>query len=204
MYEPSSSVGELVIRARQDPAAFGALFDCYRPFLLLMAQQWIGRRLAQRCEPEDVVQDTFVDAQQAFPQFNGSTEPEFSAWIKRIHHHNLEDLVRKHVLARNRSLDQEEPLFDPNGSASFAWKEPAADQTTPSQRLIKGEKSLRLASLLQSLPEMQREAVRLRHLEGWKVERIAKELDRTVEATAGLIKRGLQALRERMSVESWF
>ncbi len=199
-----SSLGELIVRARQDPTAFGALFERYRPFLLLVAQQWIGHRLAKRCEPEDVVQDTFVEAQKAFPQFNGSTEPEFSAWIKRIHHHNLEDLVRKHVLAKNRSLDQEEPLLDPNGSASFAWKEPAADQTTPSQRLVKGEKSLRLASLLQALPELQREAVRLRHLEGWPVEKIAKELDRSVAATAGLLKRGLQALRERMSAESWF
>jgi RNA polymerase sigma-70 factor (ECF subfamily) len=57
--------------------------------------------------------------------------------------------------------------------------------------------------MIQSLPEMQSEAVRLRHLEGLPVEEIAERLDRSAAATAGLIKRGLQKLREKMSQESW-
>jgi RNA polymerase sigma-70 factor (ECF subfamily) len=97
----------------------------------------------------------------------------------------------------------ERPIDDPDGSASFCWREPAGSQTTPSQRLIKGEKALRLAAMLESLPEAQREAVRLRHLEGWPLERIAEALDRSVVATAGLIKRGLKRLRQQMSPDSW-
>ena len=69
--------------------------------------------------------------------------------------------------------------------------------------LIRGEQALRLAEILQTLPDAQRDAVRLRHMEGWPLEKIAEELDRTVVATAGLIKRGLKALRAAMSPDSW-
>jgi RNA polymerase sigma-70 factor, ECF subfamily len=197
-------VDRLIDAARADRAALGALLERYRPFLLLVAQQRIGPKLAVRCDPADAVQSTFVDAQAGFERFAGSTEPEFSAWIKRMHLHNLDDLVREHVLAKNRSVKQERAPIEVEGSASFCWWEPAAEQTSPSQRLIQGEKALRLAELLQSLPDGQREAVRLRHLEGWSLEQIAEELGRSLAATAGLIKRGLAALREKTSVESWF
>ena len=88
-------------------------------------------------------------------------------------------------------------------SASLIWNEPAASLSTPSQRLIEAEKALRLAELLQALPKSQRDAVRLRHLEGWPLDKIAAELGRSVAATAGLIKRGLKALRAAMSQDSW-
>jgi RNA polymerase sigma-70 factor (ECF subfamily) len=196
-------IEQLIGLARCDRERLGDLLERYRPFLMLMAQQRIGPRLAVRSEPADVVQQTFVEVNSAFAAFAGATEREFSAWIKRIHRRNLEDLVRKHVHAGSRSVAVEQPLLGGDGSASFAWHEPAADHSTPSRRLVQGEKALRLAALLQSLPAMQREALRLRHLEGWSVERIARELDRTPPATAGLIKRALQALRAKMSEDSW-
>jgi RNA polymerase sigma-70 factor (ECF subfamily) len=151
----------------------------------------------------DVTQQTLMEACQAFGRFTGTTEPEFTAWLKRIHDHNLLDAGRKHQVARKHKLAPAQPFYTNEGSASFCWREPAAEQTSASQKFIRGEKALRLADMLQSLPDMQREAVRLRHLEGWPVEKIAQELDRSVSATAGLIKRGLQALRARMSEESW-
>jgi RNA polymerase sigma-70 factor, ECF subfamily len=205
MADDGSRLDDLIGLARGDNRVLGQLFDRYRSFLLLMAQSRIGTRLAVRCDPEDVVQQTFTEAHQAFSGFKGSTEPEFSAWIKRIHRHNVDEAIRKHVLAEKQSIRKEWQCPDDlDDSASFCWWEPRAGQSTPSQCLIKGEKALRLAALIESLPEGQREAVRLRYLEGCPVENIARQLDRSVTATAGLLKRGLKALRGRMSQESWF
>lgn len=198
-----SGIETLIEQGRADSRSLGRLFEHYRSYLLLLAQSQIGAKLAVRCGPADVVQQTFAEAHLAFSTFKGTTEPEFSAWIKRIHYHNLAEAVRKHVLAEKQSLRKERQLDAIDGSASFCWKEPVAQQSTPSQHVVKGEKALRLASLFQTLPDMQREAVRLRYLEGWPVEEIAQELDRSVAATAGLIKRGLQGLRGRMSAQSW-
>jgi RNA polymerase sigma-70 factor (ECF subfamily) len=60
---------------------------------------------------------------------------------------------------------------------------------------MRGEEAERLSRALVALPDDQREAVRLRHLEGWPLADIARHLGRTPAATAGLIKRGMQTLR---------
>ena len=56
----------------------------------------------------------------------------------------------------------------------------------------------RLTEALATLPVNQQEAIRLRHLEAWPLARIAGHLGRTPAATAGLIKRGMRALRQSM------
>lgn len=195
-------VGLLIEQARHGQAELGRLLEYYRPFLLIVAESEIAPRLRAKCDPEDVVQQTLLDAAKTFPQFFGRTEPEFSAWLQRIHRNDLNDFFRK-VLAQKRDVDREQRLYESDGSASFCWNEPAAEQTTPSQRLIRGEKALRLAHLLQELTPPQRDAVRLRHLEGRSIREVAAELDCTVVAAAGLIKRGLQGLRGKMHEESW-
>jgi RNA polymerase sigma-70 factor (ECF subfamily) len=73
-----------------------------------------------------------------------------------------------------------------------------AGLSSPSEKAIRGEEEHRLAEALTTLPADQREAVRLRHLEGWALADIARSLGRSPAATAGLIKRGMQALRRRL------
>ena len=66
---------------------------------------------------------------------------------------------------------------------------------------MRGERAAKIARALQTLPEAQREAVRLRHLEGCSLAQIAERLGRTEAATAGLLKRGLAKLREKLKDE---
>ena len=71
-------------------------------------------------------------------------------------------------------------------------------------RYIRGEKALQLAELLQELPAAQRDALRLRYIEGCSITELAHELKRSLPAAAGLVKRGLAALRSKMrSRDSW-
>ncbi len=99
---------------------------------------------------------------------------------------------------------REEPLLDPKSdSVCMPLSGLAAGQSTPSQQVIKAERALRLAEILLSLPEPQRRAICLRHMEGLKLEAIAAEMDRTVGSVAGLIDRGLRTLRKTMSEQSW-
>ena len=57
----------------------------------------------------------------------------------------------------------------------------------------------RLAAALEGLPDAQREAVRLHYWHGWTVAQVAEHLGRSPAAVAGLLKRGLRQLRERMN-----
>ena len=60
---------------------------------------------------------------------------------------------------------------------------------------MRNEAVLRLAEALACLPEANRQALVLRHLQGLSLARISAELSRTPAAVAGLIKRGLIELR---------
>ena len=64
---------------------------------------------------------------------------------------------------------------------------------------MRNELSMRVAAEIESLPEDQREAVRLRHIEGWPLARLAQHFHRSESAVAGLVKRGLRELRKQLA-----
>ena len=72
----------------------------------------------------------------------------------------------------------------------------AASQSSPSQHVTKKEELLRLADSLTELPDAQREAVILRHLQGLSLAEVAHQLGRTEAAVAGLVYRGLNKLHD--------
>src|SRR5205085_7491047 len=72
----------------------------------------------------------------------------------------------------------------------------AADQTSPSERAIRGEELLRLAHAIARLPEDQRRVVELHYLNGLAVAEVADRIDRTRPAAGGLLLRGLKRLGE--------
>ena len=57
---------------------------------------------------------------------------------------------------------------------------------------------LRLAAALEELPEEQRHAVELKHLTGWRLDAISQQMGRTKQSVAGLLRRGMKGLRERL------
>ncbi len=188
MASPSITAQGLLLRALAgDEAALGELLEQHRAYLKLLT-----RGVLDHCEPRavdgsDIVQQTYLSAVRAFPEFRGGTPGEFAAWLREIHHHTAVDAVRR-SLALKRGADKREPLLD----------EPLARQTTPSQRMMQDERAVELAAAIERLPEDQQEAVRLRHLQGWSLADIARRMERSETAAAGLVKRGLSTLRELM------
>jgi RNA polymerase sigma-70 factor (ECF subfamily) len=77
-----------------------------------------------------------------------------------------------------------------------AWL--AEEQSSPSQKAVRNEQVVRLADSLAALPEAQREAVTLHHMQNWTLEEIGRHFGRSASAVAGLIKRGLKALRGQL------
>jgi RNA polymerase sigma-70 factor, ECF subfamily len=180
-----------------DEAAKGQLFERCRPYLRILAQRQITGALARRLDPSDVVQQTLLEAHRDFRDFVGASEPELAAWLERILAHNVAETIRFHAITAKRAVGREEPAGG-CAKATAGWQELPEDSSSPSQRAMRGEEALRLARAMEGLPHAQREAVRLRHLEGWPLARIASELGKSVPATAGLIKRGMQSLRHKL------
>src|SRR5688572_20730855 len=103
----------LLSRARTgDSAALGSLLEQYRPYLTLLARLEVSRRLQGKADPPDVVQDVFLDAARQFDQFRGSSEPELTAWLRRILAGCLAMLVRRYFGTHARDVRLERALAD--------------------------------------------------------------------------------------------
>jgi RNA polymerase sigma-70 factor (ECF subfamily) len=176
--------------------------DQFRSYLYLLARAHLGPRAQNKIDASDLVQQTMMDAHAKRGQFRGSTDAERAAWLRKILTGNLADALRhqhraKRDVARNRSLEAE---IDGSFHRAESWL--AASQSSPSQHVTKKEELLRLADALTKLPEAQRDAVILRHLQGMSLAEVANQLDRSETAVAGLVYRGLNKLHDLLDDES--
>jgi RNA polymerase sigma-70 factor (ECF subfamily) len=71
-----------------------------------------------------------------------------------------------------------------------------APQSSPSQKVIRSEQAVRLATALGCLTPPQREAIELHHLKGIPLAEVGKKMERDKGAVAALIFRGTKRLRE--------
>jgi len=172
----------------------------FRAYLGLLARLEVAPRLRDRVDLSGVVQQTLLEAHRGLMEHprQDRSEAEAVAWLRSILSHNLADVLRK-LTARKRDVRLEWSLdsaLDQSASRVEQWL--AAEQSSPSQHAIRQEELLRMAESLATLPESQRRAIELHHLEGRPLAEIAAELGSTKAAVAGLLHRGLKTLRTRL------
>jgi RNA polymerase sigma-70 factor (ECF subfamily) len=169
--------------------------DHYRDYLMLLARLQFDPRLRSRLDPADLVQQTLLQAHRSIGDAAGFPEGEMLAWLRKILAHNLAHAVRDHTRGR-RDVGREATIsaaVDQSSARLEGWL--AAEHSTPSQRADRNERLMNLGRALAALPDDQREAVVLHHLEGWRIDAIARHLGKTEKAVGGLLYRGLKQLR---------
>jgi RNA polymerase sigma-70 factor (ECF subfamily) len=169
--------------------------EMLRPYLCVLARMHLDRRLWAKLDPEDLVQSTFQEALEHWDQFLGNGHLELKGWLRQMLLHNLWDAVR-HFQQQKCDVNLEQPL---DHSSSRLMLSLAADQSTPSQRAADNEQLQRLADALLQLTDDQQQAVILHHLHAMKLTEVATQLGRSLEATAGLVHRGLKKLKELLN-----
>src|SRR6516165_5078234 len=97
-----------------EPAAAGGEpegqdLERFREYLLLLARLQLDPRWQAKLDPSDLVQQTLLQAHQAWDQFRGHTAAERAAWLRQILARVLSNAVRdltraKRDLGRERSL----------------------------------------------------------------------------------------------------
>ncbi len=158
-------------------------------------------QLSAKLDASDLAQDTLLKAHAARDQFRGRTPAEMAGWLRQILTRTLSNELRSFGQAK-RDLGAEcslEAHMDASSRRFDAWL--AADQTSPSERVVGRERAAALAAAIASLPLDQREAVLLKHLENLTLAEVAARLGKSTAAVAGLLRRGLARLGELMSPE---
>src|SRR5262249_40555311 len=157
------------------------------------------RRLRGRLDPSDLVQQTLLKAHQAAEQCEAVDEEGRGAWLRRILNNTIADEVRRHGRGK-RDAGRERSLLASLDESSLrleAWFR--ADQTSPSQHAIRQEELLALGEALEAMPEDQRRAIEMHHLQGDSLADVAARMGRSEASVAGLLRRGLRNLHERLN-----
>jgi RNA polymerase sigma-70 factor (ECF subfamily) len=140
---------------------------------------YAARILGDRAEAEDVVQEAMLRLWRMAPDWRPG-EAQVSTWLYRV--------VSNLCLDRKRA-QRRRPTATLEDAPDLAATGP--DAVT---RLMQDQRMAALNAALADLPDRQRQAVVLRHIEGLTNPEIAKILEIGVEAVESLTARGKRAL----------
>ena len=161
--------------------------------LLAFIRSRIGSRLQKKIEPEDVLQEASMEAIRVLGQTDLSTwEPLH--WLFQICERKIIDAHRRFFASQKRDAGREAALPAGSDAAGLA-NLLAASMTTPSQAFSRDQRQLRMLAALETLPDDQREALRLRYLIGLPSKEIAQKFGKSDGATRVMISRALSRLQ---------
>lgn len=190
----------LLIQAKGgDESALGRLLESYSNYLTLLSRVQIGRRIQGKLDPGDVVQETFLEVQRQFRGFRGTTEAEFTAWLRKILAGQLALTLRRYLGTKGRDVNLERELGAQLDQSSQAMDGGfVASTSTPSQHVSRREQAVLLADALDKLPPDYREVIILRHLEALPFAEVAWRMNRSEDSVQKLWVRALGSLRRSM------
>ncbi len=182
-----------------DPSERGRALLAFEPWLRLLARLGVEDRLRAKFDPSDVVQQTLLEACRDLEDFQGGTEAEFMAWLRKILAHVLAHEVRRYAGTQGRDVRREVSLDQSiDESARRLSESLVSPGTSPSIRASRHEEELRLAEALNRLPDDLQEVILLRNVENLPHEEVARRMNRSVGATRMLWVRALSRLRREL------
>lgn len=174
---PDSDDRLLAAYAAGDASAPRAMTDRFTAPTFRLAIRMLG----DQSEAEDVTQEALIRLFRAAPGWQPGSA-KVTSWLYRVTANLCADRLRRH---RTEPLDEA--------------PEPVDAVSAPEDRLTDKARSDALARALSSLPERQRLAVVLRHLEGLANPEIAAIMDIGTEAVESLTARGKRALAQALA-----
>ncbi|KPN62181.1 RNA polymerase, sigma subunit, ECF family [Aliiroseovarius crassostreae] len=172
-YTDGSDEVLLILYGNGDPTAAQVLTARLGPRVMGYAARLLG---GDRAEAEDVTQEAMLRLWKQAPNWRQG-EAKVTTWLYRVVSNLCTDRLRK-----RRSVDID------------AIEEPADDMPSAVESMMEQDRANALQAALMALPERQRIAVSLRHLEGASNPEIAEILEISVEAVESLTARGKRAL----------
>ena len=141
-------------------------------------------------DAEDAVQETFIKAFRHIAQFRG--ESSFTTWLTRI--------AVNEALQKRQARKPLQPL-DEAGEAGIPRLPKRFEPWTANPEQLYGQQELRqrIETAMQAVPEIYREVLVLRDVEGMTAEEAAQTLGLTIPALKSSLLRARLMLREALA-----
>ena len=164
--------------------------------LVLKYQRKVGRlvrRLVSNSdEADDVVQDAFIKAYRALPQFRGDSA--FYTWLYRI----AVNTAKNHLVSRGkRPISLSELTSNEGDDESFEVPVVTIDNNTPEAELMSRQIAEAVNRAVSALPEELRTALSLREIDGLSYEEIAEAMNCPI----GTVRTRIFRAREAVAAE---
>ncbi len=172
---------------RGDKKAFELLVIKYQRKLMRL----VSRLVRDQAEAEDVVQEAFIKAYRALPQFRG--ESAFYTWLYRIGINTAKNYL---VTQGRRAPTSTETNAEE--AETFDDAEQLRDINTPESMLATKQIAATVNIAMESLPEELRVAISLREIEGLSYDEIAEAMGCPIGTVRSRIFRAREAIAEKL------
>ncbi len=177
----------LVVRVQQgDKKAFDLLVLKYQ----LRVSKLVSRFLRNQSDVPDVVQEAFIKAYRALPNFRGDSA--FYTWLYRI----AINTAKNHLVAQSRKSPANS--IDTQEAEDYGASEWLKEYASPEREALAAELEVTIYQAMSDLPSDLREAITLREIEGLSYEEIAAVMDCPIGTVRSRIFRAREAIDSKL------
>jgi RNA polymerase sigma-70 factor (ECF subfamily) len=202
MTDNESESSELVNRVLEgDEQALAELFSECRDRLWRMVNFRMDPRLRKRVDPDDVLQEAYMNAVQRIDKFRAEASRSILIWFRMIVTQTMVDIYRRHLGAQKRSAGRDVSMHG-------GWKSDSTSMslsfhllghlTSPSHAALRAEISQQIDTALSTMNDIDREVLALRHFEELSNNEAAQVLNITEQAASLRYVRALSRLKDVM------
>lgn len=183
---------------RGDTAALAELFSMYRPRLWRMVHFRLHPRLQGRVDADDVLQDAWMKAVDRIDHFLRDASRSCFIWFRMIVSQTMIELHRRHLGADKRSASREVSIhggWGADSTSSALAFHLLGSFSSPSNAALRAERAKQLDAALQTLSDIDREVLALRHFEELSNRETALVLGMSEQAASARYIRALGRLK---------
>ena len=189
---------ELLVRARAgDSTASNLLWEQCRNYLLAIANHDLPTPALQKFGASDVVQQSLIIAHKKLPTFQGNSQGEFFAWMKKILQFECRQTTRRFQETDKRAMNRERSTADDSATLRGSLQISDPHLTPATGAAMDEQESLVCQALLQLEP-LHRQVIQLRNWEDFSFEAIGQRLGRSSEAARKLWGRAIEKLEQEL------
>jgi RNA polymerase sigma-70 factor (ECF subfamily) len=151
-----------------DQHALAEFFARNHERLRRMVRLRLDRRLQGRIDPEDVLQEAFVDAARRLGEYAADPKMPPFVWLRFLTMQRLMTRHRLHLGVKSREAGREISLFHrslPAADSRSLAAQLLGRLTTPSRAAIRAEIQIKIQEALDAMDPIDREILALRHFE---------------------------------------
>ena len=194
----STTTERLIDQASEgDQQALGELLELHRDRLMSIVRFRIDSRLRGRLDAADVLQEACIEATKRFPEFCEERKMPFFLWLRFITMQKLLQIHRSHLGTKARDVSRDVSIYVgayPQATSAVLAAHLLGNHTSPSSAAMRAESQLQMERALNSMEEMDREVLALRHFEQLSNLEVASVLEISPTAASNRYVRALKRL----------